>query len=93
MCIAGESVKVVPPLWKTIQQFGKESNVGTSLGGPVIKNLPCNAGDVGSIPGRRTKIPHATKKLILCASMTETPVLWSPCNTTVESLSHRKDPT
>ena len=29
-------------------------------GDPVVKNLPCNAGDGGSIPGRRTKIPHAT---------------------------------
>ena len=61
LCIAGESVKVVQPLWKTIRQFGKKSNVGTSFGGPVIKNLPCNAGDVGSIPGRGTKIPHAPK--------------------------------
>ena len=24
-------------------------------GGPVVKNLPSNAGDVGSIPGGRTK--------------------------------------
>ena len=29
-------------------------------GGPVIKNLPCNAGDMGSIPGQGTKILHAT---------------------------------
>ena len=28
-------------------------------GGPVVKNPPSNAGDVGSIPGRGTKIPHA----------------------------------
>ena len=28
-------------------------------GGPVVENLPYNAGDVGSIPGRGTKIPHA----------------------------------
>ena len=28
-------------------------------GGPVVTNLPCNAGDVGSIPGQGTKIPHA----------------------------------
>ena len=27
-------------------------------GGPVVKNLPFNAGEVGSIPGRGTKIPH-----------------------------------
>ena len=25
-------------------------------GGPVVKNLPCNAGDPGSIPGQGTKI-------------------------------------
>ena len=29
-------------------------------GGPVVKNLPSNTGDVGSIPGWGTKIPHAT---------------------------------
>ena len=28
-------------------------------GGPVVKNLPCSAGDTGSIPGQGTKIPHA----------------------------------
>ena len=27
-------------------------------GGPVVKNSPSNAGDKGSIPGQRTKIPH-----------------------------------
>ena len=26
----------------------------------MVGNLPGNAGDVGSIPGLRTKIPHAT---------------------------------
>ena len=29
------------------------------LGGPVVKNLPSNAGDVGSIPGQGTKILSA----------------------------------
>ena len=28
-------------------------------GGPVVKNLLCNAGDIGLIPGQGTKIPHA----------------------------------
>ena len=28
-------------------------------GGPMVKNLPCNAGDTGLIPGWRTKIPPA----------------------------------
>ena len=31
--------------------------------GPVVKNLPCNAGDVGLIPGQGTKIPHAWNQL------------------------------
>ena len=26
-------------------------------GGPAVKNPPCNAGDVSSIPGKGTKIP------------------------------------
>ena len=28
-------------------------------GGPVVKNLPPNAGGIGSISGWETKIPHA----------------------------------
>ena len=36
--------------------------------GPVVKNLLCNAGDVGSIPGWRPKIPHAAEKLSPCAT-------------------------
>ena len=28
-------------------------------GGPVVKNLPANAGNMGSIPGPGLKIPHA----------------------------------
>ena len=31
--------------------------------GTVVKNLPCNAGDLGSIPGRRTTILHALEQL------------------------------
>ena len=32
-------------------------------GGPVVGNLPCNTGDVGSTPGLGTKIPHAMGQL------------------------------
>ena len=32
-------------------------------GGPVVKNLPSNAGDMGSVPGGGTKIPHAVGQL------------------------------
>ena len=38
-------------------------------GGPVVKNLSSNAGDVGLIPGWGTKIPHALGQLILCMAM------------------------
>ena len=31
-------------------------------GCPVVKNLPSSAGDVGSIPGWGTKIPHAVRQ-------------------------------
>ena len=44
---------------------------GDFPGGPVIKNPPSNAGDAGSIPGRGTKIPHATGQLSLHAATTE----------------------
>ena len=33
------------------------------LGGPVVKNLPCNVRDTGSIRDQGTKIPHAMKQL------------------------------
>ena len=36
---------------------------GDFLGGPVAKNLPSNAGDMGSIPGQRTKTPRAPGQL------------------------------
>ena len=39
--------------------------------GPVVKNLPYNAKDMGSIPGQGAKIPHATEQLSLCATTTE----------------------
>ena len=37
-------------------------------GGPVVKNLPFNAGDIGWIPGRGTKIPtrHRVTKPMHC---------------------------
>ena len=28
---------------------------------PVVKNLPCNAGDVGSIPGQGMKVPYVSE--------------------------------
>ena len=40
-------------------------------GGTVVKNLPANTGDMGSIPGPETKIPHAVRQLSPCATTTE----------------------
>ena len=40
-------------------------------GGPVVKNPPSNAGDMGSIAGQGTKIPHAMGQLTPCATTTE----------------------
>ena len=38
-------------------------HVGDFPGGPVVKNSPSNAEEVGSIPGQETKIPHAVDQL------------------------------
>ena len=64
-------------------------------GGPVYKNLPSNAGDVVSIPGWGTKIPHAMGQLSPHTATTEptlsgarTPQLESPHVATAESVRH-----
>ena len=51
--------------------FFKTTILGDFPGGPVVKNPPSNAGDVGLIPGRGTKIPHAAGQLSLHATTTE----------------------
>ena len=38
-------------------------------GGPVVKNLPCNARGVGSIPGQGTKIPRKLGQLSLLVQL------------------------
>ena len=40
-------------------------------GGPVVKNPPSNAGDMGLIPGQGTKIPHAVGQLSPLTTTTE----------------------
>ena len=40
-------------------------------GGPVIKTLPCNAGNTGSIAEWGTKIPQASEQLSPCPVTTE----------------------
>ena len=43
-------------------------------GGPVVKNLPTNAGDVGLIPGQETKISHVSGQLSLHTTTRKKPV-------------------
>ena len=58
------------PLWGESEKGSQDLPSG-----PVVKNLPCNAGDAGSIPGQGTKIPHAVEQL-------------SPLSTTAELMHH-----
>ena len=51
----------------------------------MVKNLPFNAGDVSSIPGPGTRIPHAVEQLSLCAS-NRGQVLWSVNTTSREEM-------
>ena len=58
------------PGFGTAIEFQKEGE-RDSPGGPVVKNLSCNAGDSGSIPGWGTKIAHAAGLLSPCATIRE----------------------
>ena len=51
--------------------MGKESPLRDFSSGPVVKDLPSTTGNMGSIPGRETKIPHAMGQLSLRAATTE----------------------
>ena len=56
-------------------------------GGSVVKNLPANAGDTGSILGLGSKILHAMGQLSLCTTVTE-PKLKSPGAASTEPMCH-----
>ena len=57
----------------------KESDTTKRLStAPVVKNPPCNAGNVGSITGRETKIPHAAGQLGPHTTTETTPQLEKP---------------
>ena len=63
-----------------LQVFGAQDGPSQNMlqdfpGGPGVKNPPPSAGDVGSIPGRGTKIPGPTKPK---ASAREKPVQLRP---------------
>ena len=50
-------------LWKHVNLFPLRSEQRHSPGGPAVKILSCNAGDLGYIPGWGTKIPHTAEQL------------------------------
>jgi len=54
----------------------------------MVKNLPSNAENWGSILDQRIKTPHAVKQRSPCATTTKACALWSPCNTTRELVCH-----
>ena len=56
--------------WKKKKKELLNPNNGGFPGGPVVKNPPVNAGDMDSIPGLGTKIPHAAGHLRLWAQCT-----------------------
>ena len=49
----------------------KKSLIWDLRGGLMVKNPPCNAQDMGLIPGLGTKIPHAKGQVSLCAATIE----------------------
>ena len=57
-------------------QLSYENGTEDFTGGPVVKNPPSNAGDLGSIPGQETKIPHATGQLEKPAHCTKRSQVW-----------------
>ena len=48
-------------------------DAGDFPGDPMVKNLPSNAGDTGSILGRGTKSPHSLGQLSTQATTSEKP--------------------
>ena len=64
------SIKAVVMMWLVL--YCKIKNVFWDFpDDPVVKNLSCNAGDVGSIPGKGTTIPHASKHVCTCACVSQ----------------------
>ena len=57
----------------------------------MVKNLPSNAGDTGSIPGWGTEIPHAAGQLSPRAANYRAHALWSPRAATRETPLRRNE--
>ena len=57
-----------PPLRPAVSLLADREDAEFSSGECVVKNLPFDAGDAGSIPSKGTKIPHAAGQLSLRAT-------------------------
>ena len=55
----------VRPIAFKLRKHKKLTPTRDFLGGPVVKNLPANAKNAGSILGKGTKIPHVMGQLSL----------------------------
>ena len=60
-----ENTNSLSPQELTVGKKKKRTYRGDFPGGPVVKNPPFNAGNLGWIPGLGTKIPHALGQLSL----------------------------
>ena len=58
----------LPCAWEVRVMEGKQ---GDFPGGSLVENSPSSAGDVGSIPGQGTKVPHPMGQLSQCIATTE----------------------
>ena len=65
---------------KTVQDFPGDPVVENQPSKEIIKNLPSNAGDMGSIPGQGTKIPHTAGQLSSTAATGEACMLQQRLN-------------
>ena len=77
----GNTVKM-----KIFTKHCRKFTLGDIPGGPEINNPPASAGDMGSIPGPGTKIPHALEQRNLCATTTE-----PMCSRVCTKSRHRKE--
>ena len=60
------------------------------LRGPVVTDPPEIAGDMGSIPGQGSKVPHTVGQLSPHCSKYRAHTLWRPRTTTREKPEHHK---
>ena len=66
---------IILPLWVFTPNKSKNLCKWDFHGGPMLKSLPSSAGNVGSTPGRGTRIPHAAGQLSPHTATTEPALL------------------